>query len=372
MQTNNETQFEFQVLGVKAEHAGSYELDLDPDYAVKGLLNIGEVSVMYGAPGLGKTAIVAATCAHASVGKDFADSLTEKTCVIYFAAEDGPGVHKRAYPYLSLPAFKGAPFYVVPKGFDITNSKTVDSVIAFIKSVMSAHQLTQGLVVFDTLNRMLGMNDENSSAVIGSFLASASRIATESNSAALVIHHTGKGNSATPRGSSAIEGNVENLFYLARSKEDKKLVFWKPQKTKSVEDSKALAFRITSHFVGTDKDGVDVSVPKAVPQGSTGFGKQEAANDNRKPRSAPSDRVGEVLRILIDERRLAPESRLRPPEIAERTGAAFREVHDNRDSLLKAVKRSLAVLVKDGRADCADGAYVVVDCDVIDPDQNLT
>jgi len=367
MINNNALNSEFQVLGVTAEHAGSYEPDLNPKYAVKGLLNIGEVSVLYGAPGLGKTAIVAATCAHASLGKDFADSITQRTCVIYFAAEDGPGVHKRAYPYLSAPAFKGAPFYVVPAGFDLTNFRTVDSVIRFIKTVMAAHNSDQALIVFDTLNRMLGVNDENSSSVIGAVLASASRIAANTNAAALMIHHVGKGNSSTPRGSSAIEGNADNLYYLTRSKEDKKLVFWKPQKTKSAAESKTLAFRITSHFIGTDKDGVDVSVPKAVPQGSTGFGKQEIANDNRKPRSNSNDRIGEVLRILEDEHRTNPDSRLRPPEIAGRTGAAFRDIQDNRDSLLKAVKRSLKALVDDGVVDGSDGSYALFKTEVIDP-----
>lgn len=112
---------------------------------------------------------------------------------------------------------------------------------------------------------------------------------------------------------------------------------------------------------------MDVSVPKAVPQGATGFGKQEVANDNRKPRSNPSDRVSEVLRILTDEHRGNPESRLRPSEIAERTGAAFRDVQENRDSLLKAVKRSLAVLVKDGEVDEADRGYALYKTEVIDP-----
>lgn len=366
------TQFNsnFQILGVKAEHAGSYKPDLNPKYVVKGLLNIGEVSVLYGAPGLGKTAIVAAICAHAALGKDFADSLAKKTCVIYFAAEDGPGVHKRAYPYLSASAFKGAPFYVVPAGFDLTNLKTVDEVILFIKETMAAHGLDQSLIVFDTLNRMLGVNDENSSTVIGSVLASASRIATQTNGAALMVHHVGKGNSSTPRGSSAIEGNADNLYYLTRSKEDKKLVFWKPQKNKSAAESKTLAFRIVSHLVGTDNDGVDVSVPKAVPQGSTGFAKQEAANDNKKPRANPNDRVGEVLHILTDEQRMNPYGKLRPPEIAERTGAAFRDIQDNRDSLLKAVKRSLASLVRDGSVETTDAGYSIAGTDVIDREES--
>ena len=66
----------------------------------------------------------------------------------------------------------------------------------------------------------------------------------------------GKGNSSTPHGPSAIEGSADNLYYLAGLKDDKKLVFWKPQKTKSAAEPKTLAFRITTHFVGTRNDGV--------------------------------------------------------------------------------------------------------------------
>ncbi|KIN73561.1 AAA family ATPase [Sulfitobacter guttiformis] len=359
---------EFEIIGVEAQHAPSYAPDLDPKYAVKGLLNIGEVSVLYGAPGLGKTAITAATCAHVATGKDFADCLTQKSCVIYFAAEDGPGVHKRAYPYLSTPAFSGAPFYVVPAGFDLTNSTTVSKVINFVKTVMAAHELDQALIVFDTLNRMLGVCDENSSTVIGSVLASAGRIAAETNAAVLMIHHTGKGNSSTPRGSSAIEGNADNLYYLARSKEDDKLVFWKPQKTKSAAEAKALAFRIGSHPVGRDKDGVEVSFPKAVPQGATGFTKTESANDNRKPKVDTNSRIEEVSQILIEERRVNPTRTLKSPEIAERTGTAFRDVKDNRDSLLKAVKRALHTLVADGKVEKKDDSFRLIKTLIIDHD----
>lgn len=370
MNITNKFNSNFEILGVEAQHAPSYEPDLNPEYAVKGLLNIGEVSVLYGAPGLGKTAIVAAICAHVALEKKFADFETKRTCVIYFAAEDAPGVHKRAYPYLSTSSFKGAPFYIVPSGFDLTNSQTVEKVIRFIKEIMGAHSIDQSLIVFDTLNRMLGVSDENSATVIGSVLAGAARIAARTNGSSLLIHHVGKGNSSTPRGSSAIEGNSDNLYYLTRSKEDKKLVFWKAQKTKSLKDSETFACRIASHFIGTDRDGVDVSVAKAVPQGSIGFAKEDVANDNKKPRINPNDRIAEVLHILRDEQRMNPGCKLKSPEIAERTGAAFRDVQDNRDSLLKAVKRSLASLVKDGNVDASDAGFSLTDEDVIDWNQS--
>lgn len=357
----NEKKFitDLTIFDVAVQHSASYEPELNPDYAVKGLLNIGEVSVLFGPPGLGKTAIVAAICAHASLGRDFADRLTRETCVIYFAAEDAVGVHNRAHPYLGAQDFRGAPFYVIPKGFDLTSKKAVDEAIVFIRKVMARHGLSQSLVVFDTLNKMLGVSDENSSTVVGAVMSGADRIAAEVNAAALIIHHSGKGNSSTPRGSSAIHGNADNLSMLTQSKDDDKLVFWQGIKAKSSPELCNLGFRITPHGVGIDNDGVSVSVAKAVPQGTSGFTVKTAANDNIKPNPKSGVRKEDVARVLNDQHLLDTNVLLSPSEIADRTGTAFRAVRDNRDSLLKAVRRSLAQLVSEGRVDCSEGRFVI-------------
>jgi hypothetical protein len=315
--------------------------------------------VLFGAPGLGKTAIVAAICAHASLGRDFADRITRETCVIYFAAEDAIGVHNRAHPYLGAQDFRGAPFYVIPKGFDLTSVKALNEAIIFIKQMLARHGLSQALVVFDTLNKMLGVSDENSSSVVGSVMSGATRIATETNSAALIVHHGGKSNSGAPRGSSAIHGSADNLSVLTQSKDDSKLVFWQGIKAKSAPDLCNSAFKITSYDIGVDNDGVTVSVPKAVPQGTSGFTVKTAANSNAKPNANSGVRKDDVARVLNEQHLLDTNVLLSPLEIADRTGTAFRAARDNRDSLLRAVRRSLAQLVSEGRVDCSKGHFVI-------------
>lgn len=330
---------------------------MNPHYAVKGFLNIGENSVLYGPPALGKTAIVAAIAAHSALGRDFADRYTQKTVVIYFAAEDANGVHKRAYPYLSLPDFSSAPFYVVPGGFDMTNGENVKRTIDFIKAVMKSHNINQSLIIFDTLNRMLGVSDENSSSVIGTYMANAEKIAKATNAACLTIHHSGKGNNESARGSSAILGNADNVFRLARSKEDKDIVHLIPEKTKSLENPSTISFRIVSHFVGTDCDGDTISYPKAVPQGATGVSKNTPANDNKPMKNQANQRQDEVLRVLSEAVQFGVKDGLAAPQIAERTGDGFREIRNNRDSHIKAVKRALQSLVEEGLVDSSGGRF---------------
>lgn len=344
--TQNNFDTDFTIFGCQAQHSGSFEPDLNPQYAVKGLLHIGESSLLYGPPALGKTAIVAAIAAHSALGRDFADCLTQKTVVIYFAPEDASGVHKRAHPYLSSPDFAPAPFYVVPTGFNMTDSKSVASVIGLVKELMAYHNTNQSLVVFDTLNRMLGLNDENSSAVIGTYMANAEKIAKAANATCLTIHHSGKGNTRCARGSSAISGNADNVFRLECSKDDKNLIHLIPEKMKSIEVKRILGFRLEPHFVGVDRDGEKHSYPKAVPQGATGVAPKTPANDNRPVRNQSDKRKDEVLRVLIEEATVGGNDALTPPQIAERTGEAFRNIRDNRDSHIKAVKRSLKSLVE--------------------------
>jgi len=357
----SETSFNsgFEVFGKKAQHSPSYKPELNPAYAVKDFLQIGESSVLYGAPGLGKTAIVAAIAAHVATGRDFGDFLTEKTVVTIFAAEDKNGVHKRAYPYLHPPEFSTAPFYVVPTGFNMMDVSQVSEAINFIQKVKTAHGLSQALVVFDTLNRMLGQYDENSSTVIGSYFTNVEQIALSTNSACLTIHHSGKGATPNARGSSAILGNADNVFRLASSEDDKSIVHVVPEKTKDIGVARTLSCRIGSFKVGVDRDGAERTVAKATPQGTAGIQQPRVTNENRAPRNASMKRRDEVERILLDEADLGKGQWLNPPQIAERTGEAFRDVRANRDSHLKAVKRALKNLCDADKIKTKDGQYRV-------------
>lgn len=349
----------FQIFNQEVQHSPSFKLEVDSPYVVKDFLQIGENSILYGEPGLGKTAIIAAIAAHAAIGRDFGDSLTDKSAVIYFAAEDKNGVHKRAFPYLHREEFANAPFYVVPTGFDMLNASNIRQVTHLIEQIKTAHGLSQALVVFDTLNRMLGQSDENSSTVIGSYLTNAEHIAISTNASCLTIHHSGKGQTSGARGSSAIVSNADNVFKLTRSKDDKNLIHIVPEKTKDIEEAKTMSFKIEPFIIGVDKDGAKKSVPKATPQGATEGIIVQENKGKKSPPAQSSRRTEEIKNILLDETNIGKKQPLTAPQVAERTSEAFRDIRHNRDSLLKAVKRVLAVLVRDGFAEEIDGKHIL-------------
>ncbi|OOY19581.1 hypothetical protein BMI86_13145 [Thioclava sp. DLFJ5-1] len=336
---------------IEAIHAPSFAPDMKRDYVVKNLFNSKEVSMIIGAPGLGKTAIVAAIAAHASLGRDFGGFYAKESCVLYFAAEDSYGVLCRAHPYLAEPAYGSAPFYVMPFAPDLTERRIVDEIIAEAQNLMTKHGMTRILIVFDTMNRVIGGNDENSAAVMGLVLQHAAEIAAATNGAVVFVHHVGNGDGGRPRGSTALEGNVDGLYVLTKADNDAKLVLLRPRKSKNSKQIDPVAFRIEAHHTGTDEDGDAVFVPKAVPQGDAGTAPAiSAANINAAPsHDGNAERAADLLRVLTDTELKTPGVWLAAPAIADRSGSAFRSARNNRDSLLKAVRRALAALLEDGK-----------------------
>lgn len=93
--------------------AGEFRPMINAPFVVKNLFKPGEVAMIAGAPGLGKSTITAAIAAHAAQGRNFGGLSVRNAVVIYYAAEDAYGVLCRAHPYMRDPACAHAPFYVV-------------------------------------------------------------------------------------------------------------------------------------------------------------------------------------------------------------------------------------------------------------------
>ncbi|AYE85911.1 AAA family ATPase [Sulfitobacter sp. D7] len=340
--------------------AADFRPELNRRYIVKNLLWPGEVGMIAGAPGLGKTTIVAALAAHVSQGRNFGGLSVKNAVVIYYAAEDPHGVLCRAFPYASNPSFATAPFYVVHGAPDLTDPSCVAKITAFCEAKKAEHHSDRVLIVFDTLNRCIGDADENSSSSMGAVVGNAGRIAHAADASVLFVHHVGSGNSDRPRGSSALEGNLDLLCMLnkAPESETKKVVFLTAKKQKNAQEIGAVPFEVTSHRIGFDDDGEAVSVPVARPMEPRAVAKIACpANKNKKPLSKADARKEDVLRLMKEFAAQNPATVVQATAVGAGCGAAFSEVRDNPDSLRKAVKRALEGLVADGRIEEVDGGY---------------
>ncbi|MHC9235980.1 AAA family ATPase [Pseudooceanicola sp. 502str34] len=342
--------------------AADFRPELNRPYIVKNLLWPGEVGMLAGAPGLGKTTIVAALAAHVSQGRNFGGLAVKNSVVLYFAAEDPHGVLCRAFPYASDPSFATAPFYVVHDAPDLTDPSCVARITALCEAKKAEHQADRALVVFDTLNRCIGDADENSSSSMGAVVGNAGRIAQSANAAVLFVHHVGSSGSDRPRGSSAFEGNLDLLCMLNKAPENgpTKVVFLTAKKQKNAQEVGAIPFEVTSHRVGFDEDGEAVSVPVARPMEARALAKiASPANDNKKPRGQADARQEDVLRLMKQFAAQDPAGIVHATAVGASCGAAFSKVRDNPDSLRKAVKRALESLVTDGHIESIGEGYRV-------------
>ncbi|NVJ64531.1 MAG: AAA family ATPase [Flavobacteriaceae bacterium] len=339
--------------------AGEFQPTINAPFVVKNLFKPGEVGMIAGAPGLGKSTITAAIAAHAAQGRDFGDLSVKNAVVIYYAAEDAYGVLCRAYSYVRDPACADAPFYVVDGAPNLLDSETPETVARFVTSMMAKHRCEQALVVFDTLNRCIGEADENSSSAMGTVVGNAALIAKQANASVILVHHTGIGNPDRPRGSSAFHGNVDCLCLLNEAPQSgaSKVVLLNAIKQKNAQELGPLPFKLASLEIGTDDEGYLVTVPMAVPMEPKSFAKStRAANDNRSTPSKTEARRADIERVLFELGKTNQGAFFAPTQIAARSGSPFNDVR-NSDSLRVAVRRSLEALEKEGKAERSEEGY---------------
>lgn len=136
--------------------AGEYVPDLNPPTIVKGLFSPGEISLIAGAPGTGKTSILTALSSHTVNGLPIGPLIVEKTPVFYFAAEDPAGVLRRAYPYMGRPGWRKGPFMVISGVPDLTNPECIKEMENIIRAKMQEIGASQCFCIIDTLTLSLG------------------------------------------------------------------------------------------------------------------------------------------------------------------------------------------------------------------------
>jgi len=341
--------------------APDYRPEIDRPYSIKGLFHPKEVVMVAGAPGLGKTNVVAAACAHVSQGRNFGGRPVRRGLVVYYGAEDPEGVLKRAYPLLRDPACATAPFFVIHGAPNLMDPNIVSKVRSFVERKKIEHECDTVVVVFDTLNRCLGGADENLASTMGAAIGHADQIAKLTNACVVLVHHVGAGNADRPRGSSAQEGNLDGLYILKPSEacnSPQKVVLLMPKKQKNAKPTGPIPFQLKSFFIGKDSDGDEVSVPYAVALEPGAFAKlKPAANDNRKTDNSRVERREDLARTLAELSKQEPDRFFTRPEIAERSGSAFNTVRENKDSLRKAIGRALDDLVAEGLVEVGEDGF---------------
>ncbi len=230
-------------------------------YVVKGLIARGDLCIVLGAPGAGKSAFTPFVCQAVASGGAAFGRRTRQGEAWYVAAEDPHGLKGRMQAlgdrYGSVPAF------VLVGGV----SDLFTSAGQAVELLQSVRERKPAVVVIDTLAAAFPGLRESESDDMGRVIAFARQLATGADGApgpaVILVHHTPKAGD-TPRGHSSLNGAADVVILLTRD-EDSGIVSARLTKNRNgpafgVE----MAFQIESALIGLDEDGDDISAALTV------------------------------------------------------------------------------------------------------------
>jgi hypothetical protein len=118
-----------------------------------------------------------------------------------------------------------------------------------------------GLIVIDTLNRVMPGGNENAPDDMSAFIGHADAIAKATGAFVLIVHHSGKDAAKGARGHSSLRAAVDTELELKRDGEVRVLTL---SKSREGEDGIQFAFRLEQVELGIDDDFDPISSCVAV------------------------------------------------------------------------------------------------------------
>lgn len=181
---------------------------------IKGLLDQGAMTVLYGESNSGKTFLALAAAWAVATGEPFGDLPTVQRPVVYIVAEGGRGIAKRVAALLAKcpDKYADAPLLTLTSPVDLLDPKA--DLGPLTKALL---KLTPrpGLIIIDTLSRAMAGGDENSSTDMGALVKHLDLIRAATEAHVLVVHHTGKDRAKGARGHSLLRAATDTEIEVA-------------------------------------------------------------------------------------------------------------------------------------------------------------
>jgi hypothetical protein len=224
------------------DEAADTALTLSTRPLVKGLLDQGAMSVLYGESNTGKTFVTMDLAYHIATGRPWGGMATTKCVVAYVAAEGGVGARKRA---AALRAKYGpcADFHFLLSPVNLLDPKA--DLVPLGKSLM---ELKPGFIVLDTFSRVMAGGDENSSTDMGALVRHFDALRALTSAHLMAIHHTGKNLDRGARGHSLLRAATDTEIEVSEGR-------IRVTKQRDLEKEWTSPFVLQSMVLGIGADG---------------------------------------------------------------------------------------------------------------------
>ena len=218
-------------------------------WLVKGVLPESGLAAIYGPPSSGKSFLCFDLAIAIAMGMQWFGARVNSAPVVYLWLEGASGFRRRAE------AWKTTKQQPLPEKFRYILQPFKLSEPADVHDL--AQTLPAGAVVFiDTLNKAAPLTDENSSAEMGRLIEAARTLQASTGGLVVLVHHTGKNQSAGLRGHSSLLGALDTAIEVTR---DNSIRQWNLIKQKDGPDGLKHSFNLQEVALGTDMDGDPIS-----------------------------------------------------------------------------------------------------------------
>ncbi|PTX01823.1 AAA family ATPase [Pararhodobacter aggregans] len=234
----------------RIEWGEDLEPHLERDYLVKGWIDRGTLSVVYGDANAGKTFWAIDVAHHVQSGLSWGGQRVRQAEVLYIAAEGGALFDNRV-------AARRAKFKVLRGGIALAGRNSDAPALAEAAWSLACEHGPFGLIIVDTMARVMAGADENSAADIAGFVKSLDHLRERTGAHVMVIHHTGKDGGRGARGHSSLRAAVDTEIELSKGDNGTRLA--KTTKQRDMQGGLEKEFLLRVEQLGVDSDGDPVT-----------------------------------------------------------------------------------------------------------------
>lgn len=268
-----------------ATWAGNFEPTLDRDYLVKGWLDKGTLTVVFGQSNVGKSFFALDLAHHISKGRAWSGRRVNKGNVLYVAAEGGSSFPNR------VSALDDPEFWVIAA--PVTFAGKASDAASMVEMVQ--HLACQAgrfdLIVVDTLSRVMGEGDENTAPDIADLVKNLDVLRRGTGSNIMLIHHSGKDVARGARGHSSLRAAVDTEIELTR--DESGVITAEVTKQRDGPTGYKFAYSLRQVELGHDQDGDPVTTCLVEPF--------SAGETDRVQVSGPALAALNALEILLED-----------------------------------------------------------------------
>lgn len=226
-------------------------------YIVKGVLDAGAMSVVYGPSNSGKTFFALDLAYHIALGAPWRGRRIRQTAVLYLAAEGGAGVKNRFAALKQEHGVLDVPMALRRAGLDLLHDKAdLQEVVDLADEVRAKAPSLPLVIVIDTLSRIMAGGDENNAADMTALIRNVDTIRERTGAHIMLVHHTGKDTARGARGHSSLRAATDTEIEVSI---DDNARAAKVTKQRDNQGGETFPFALKAVTLGTDQDGDDIT-----------------------------------------------------------------------------------------------------------------